>query len=45
MFKINNKETRAMSMTSVWLIFIVNLKYTLHLFLMFTVDFEQLEDC
>ena len=44
MFKINNKETRAMPITSVWLVFIVKSKHISHLFLVFTVDFEQLED-
>ena len=45
MFKVNNKDTRTMSMTSFWCVFIVKLKHSSHLFLVFTVDFEQLEAC
>ena len=41
MFKVNNKDTRTMSMTSFWLLYCY-LKHILHLFLVFTVDFEQL---
>ena len=45
MFKPNNKDTRTMSMTSFWYDFIVKLKHISHLFLMFTVNFEQLDAC
>ena len=43
MLKFNNKETRRMSMTFFWYVFIVKLERILHLFLVFTVDFEQLD--
>ena len=45
MFKANNKDTRTMSMTSFWFVVIVKLEHTLHLFLVFTVKFEQLDAC
>ena len=45
MFKANNKDTRTMSMTSFWYVVIVNLENILHLFLVFTVNFEQLDPC
>ena len=42
MFKVNNKDTRATSLTSFWCFFIVNFE---HIFLSFSivsvVDFEQ----
>ena len=44
MFKANNKDTRTMSMTSFWYVVIVNLECS-QLFLMFTVNFEQLDAC
>ena len=43
MLKVNNKETRMMSMTLFWYVFIVKLEHILHLFLVFIVDFEQLD--
>ena len=43
MFKANNKDTRAMSMTSFWYVVIVKLEHISHLFLLFTVTFEQLD--
>ena len=45
MFKVNNKDTRTMSMTSFWCDFIVKLEHISHLFLLFTADFEQLDPC
>ena len=45
MFKVNNKETRTMSMKSFWFLFIVNLEHVSHRFLVFTIDFEQLVAC
>ena len=43
MFKANNKDTRTMSMTSFWYVVIVKLEHISHLFLLFTVMFEQLD--
>ena len=43
MFKANNKDTRTMSMTSFWYVVIVKLEHISHLFLLFTVTFEQLD--
>ena len=40
MFKVNNKDTIMMSMTSFG-VFIVDLEHISHLFPSFTVDFEQ----
>ena len=34
-----------MSMTSFWYVFIVKLEYITHNFLVFTVDFEQVDAC
>ena len=34
-----------MSITSFWYVFIVKLEHISHLFLVFTVDFEQLDAC
>ena len=45
MFKVNNKDTRTMSMTTFWRVFIVKLEHHSHLFLLFTADFEQLDPC
>ena len=45
MLKANNKDTRMMSMTSFWYVFIVKLEHISHLFLVFTVKFEQLNAC
>ena len=45
MFKVNNKDTRTMSITLFWCDFIVELEQTSHLFLLFTADFEQLDSC
>ena len=45
MFKANNKDTRTMSMTSFWYVVIVKLEHISHLFLVFTVDFEQIDAC
>ena len=45
MFKLSNEDTRTMSMTSFWYLFIVKLEYISHLFLVFTVDYEQLDAC
>ena len=45
MFKAHNKETKTMSMTSFWYIVIVKLEHISHLFLVFTVKFEQLDAC
>ena len=45
MFKANNKDTRTMSMTSFWYVVIVKLEHNSHLFLVFTVNFEQLDAC
>ena len=45
MLKANNKDTRMMSMTSFWYVFIVKLEHISHLFLVFTVNFEQLDAC
>ena len=45
MFKANNKETKTMSTTSFWYIVIVKLEHISHLFLLFTVNFEQLDTC
>ena len=43
MLKVNNKDTRTMSMTSFWCVFIVKLEHISHLFLLFIADFEQLD--
>ena len=45
MSKTNNKSTRTMSMTSFWYVVIVKLEHISHLFLVFTVNFEQLDAC
>ena len=45
MFKVNNKDTRTMSMISFWYVVIVKLEHISHLFLVFTVKFEQLDAC
>ena len=45
MFKANNKDTIPMSMTSFWYVVIVKLEDISHLFLVFTVDFKQLDAC
>ena len=45
MFKANNKDTTAMLMTSFWYVVIVKLEHISHLFLVFTVDFEQIDAC
>ena len=42
MFKANNKDTRAMSMTSFWYVVIVKLENISHFFIVFTTKFEQL---
>ena len=42
-FKVENKDIRAISMTSFSCL--VNLEDISHLFLVFTVDFEQLVAC
>ena len=42
MFKANNKDTRAMSMTSFWYVVIVKLEHISHFFIVFTTKFEQL---
>ena len=43
MLKANNKNTRTMAKTSFWYFVIVKLKHISHLFLVFTVNFEQLD--
>ena len=43
MFKVNDKDTKTLSMTS-FCVFIADLEHFSHLFLVFTVDFEQLFD-
>ena len=45
MFKANNKDTRMMSITSFWYVFIVKLEHISYLFLVFAVNFEQLDAC
>ena len=45
MFKVNNKDTRTMSMTSFWYVFIVKLEHISHLFLVFAVNCEQVDAC
>ena len=45
MFKASNKYTRTMSMTSFWYVIIIKLEHISHLFLVFTVKFEQLYAC
>ena len=45
MFKVENKDTKTMSMASLWYLFIVKSEHISHLFLVFTVDFEQLDAC
>ena len=45
MFKANNKNTRMMSITSFRYIVIDKLEHISHLFLVFTVNFEQLDAC
>ena len=45
MFEVKNTETRTMSMTSFWYVFIVKLEHITHLFLAFTIDFQQLHAC
>ena len=45
MFKAKNKDTRTMSMTSFWYVVIVRIEHISHLFLMFTLNFEQLDAC
>ena len=45
MFKANNKDTRTMPMTSFWYVVIVKLEHISHLFVAFTVNFEQLDAC
>ena len=44
MFKVNYKDTKTMSMTS-FDVFIVKSEDISRLFLVFTVDFEQLDAC
>ena len=45
MFKANNKDTKTMSMRSLWYVAIVKLEHISHLFLVFTVKFERLDAC
>ena len=45
MFKANNKDTRTMPLTSFWYVVIVKLEHISHLFVAFTVNFEQLDTC
>ena len=45
MFKVNNKDTKAMSMVSFWCVFIVKLEHISHLFPLFIADFEQSDPC
>ena len=43
MFKVNNKDTRTILVTWFWYVVIVNLEHISHLFLVFTVNFEQID--
>ena len=43
MFKANNKDTSTMSMALFWYVVIVKLEHISHFFLVFTVNFEQLD--
>ena len=45
MFKPYSKDSRTMSMTLFWYVVIVKLELMSHLFLVFTVKFEQLDAC
>ena len=45
MFKVNNKGTRTMSMTSFWCEFIVKLEHISQVFLLFIAGFEQVSPC
>ena len=45
MFKANNKDTTTKSMTSFCSVVIVKLEHISHLFLVFTVNFEQIDAC
>ena len=45
MFRANNKDTRMMSMTSFWYVVIVKLEHISHVFLVFIVNFGQLDAC
>ena len=44
-FKADNKGTRTMSITSFWYVVTVKLEHISHLFLVFPVNFEQLNVC
>ena len=45
MFKANNKDTRMMSIMFFLYVVIVKLGHISHLFLEFTVNFQQLDAC
>ena len=45
MYQANNKDTRTMSVTPFWYVIIVKPEHISHLFLVFTVNIEQLDAC